>query len=152
MAIAKEIDPPTSGISDWLLELVIGIAVLLLGGGVWIYMHFSSPQTDQERPKPVWLTVPRVMAQTADGRMVNVKVNLRLAKDKDASNLEPHIPAFKAMIQEASAGITRDELKDRDGILLFGKAVKASVNGYLKSQGVTPRIKDVVFDELMPLP
>lgn len=152
MAIAKKIDQPTSGISDWLLELVIGLAVVVLGSGVWAYTHFSSQNIEQERPKPVWLTVPKVMAQTADGRMVNVKVNLRLAKDKDAGELEPYIPAFKAMIQEASTGITRDELKDQGGMLQFSKAVKASVNGYLKSQDVPARIKDVVFDELMPLP
>lgn len=152
MAIAKKIDQPTSGISDWLLELVIGLAVVVLGTGVWAYTHFSSQGIEQGRPKPVWLTVPKVMAQTADGRMVNVKVNLRLAKDKDAGELEPHIPAFKAMIQEASTSITRDELKNQGGMQQFSKAVKASVNGYLKSQDVSARIKDVAFDELMPLP
>ncbi len=152
MAIANKTDQTTPGISDWLLELVIGLAVVLLGAGVWAYTQFSSQKIDPNRPVPVWLSVPKVMAQTSDGRMINVKVNLRLAKDKDVDVLEPHIPAFKTLIQEASSGLTRDELKDQGGMAQFGKAVKASFNGYLASQDVSARIKDVAFDELMPLP
>ncbi|MBI2734125.1 MAG: flagellar basal body-associated FliL family protein [Aquabacterium sp.] len=152
MAIAEKIDQPGSGISDWLLELTIGLVAVALGLGVWAYTHWSSPNTSQSRPKPVWLNMPKVTAQTADGRMVNIKVNLRLANGHDADALEPHIPAFTTLLQEASTDITRDDLRDQAGIVQFGKAVKASFNRYLKTHDVAARVKDVAFDELMPLP
>lgn len=152
MTTAKKNDYSSSGISDWLLELGIGLAVVVLVSGAWAYTYFVSPNIDPSRPVPVWLAVPKVMAQTADGRMVNVKVNLQLAKADDVSLLEPHVPAFKTLIQDVSTDISRDELKQPDGILQFGQAVKATFNSYLKSQDVSARVKNVAFDELMPLP
>lgn len=152
MALAKDTDSLTSGISDWLLELAIGIVVLVLGVSVWAYTYFSSQKLEQAKPVPVWLTVPKVMAQTADGRMFNVKLNLRLGKQKDVSVMEPHIPAFKTLVQEASTQMSRDDMKDADGLVRFGKTVKTSLNGYLKAQDVQARVKDVALDEIMLLP
>lgn len=152
MALAKDLDSSHSGISDWLLELAIGITVLALGIGVWAYTHLSNQTVEQAKPTPVWLTVPKVMAQTADGRMFNVKLNLRLGKQKDVSVMEPHIPAFKTLVQEASTQMSRDDMKDADGLVRFGKTVKTSLNGYLKAQDVQARVKDVALDEIMLLP
>lgn len=152
MALAKDTDPRTSGISDWLLELAIGAFVLVLGVSVWAYTHFSSQKLEQTKPVPVWLTVPKVMAQTSDGRMFNVKFNLRLGKQKDVSVMEPHIPAFKTLVQEAGTQMSRDDMKDADGLVRFGKTVKTSLNGYLKAQDVQARVKDVALDEIMFLP
>jgi len=152
MPAATDIESPPSGISDWLLELVIGIVVLVLGISVWAYTHFGPRNAELNKPKPAWLPMPKVMAQTADGRMFNVKINLRLREEGDVSVLEPHIPAFKAMVQEAGTQMSRDDMKEPDGLARFSKAVKTSVNGYLKSQDVLPRVKDVDFEELMLLP
>lgn len=152
MASAKDLDSPHSGISDWLLEMAIGAFVLVLGACVWGYAHFSSQKLEHTKPVPVWLTVPKVMAQTSDGRMFNVKLNLQLGKPKDVSLMEPHIPAFTTLVQEVGTQMSRDDMKDADGLVRFGKTVKTSLNGYLKAQDVQARVKDVALDELMLLP
>lgn len=152
MASAKNIESSTSGISDWLLELGIGVAVLALCLSVWAYTQFAGASSNPARPKPVWLSVPKVMAQTSDGRMFNVKLNLRLGKEKDVGVLEPHIPAFKTMVQEAGAQVSRDEMKEQAGLARFSQVVKTSLNGYLQSQEISARVKDVAFDEVMLLP
>lgn len=154
MAVADtDLPASSSGLSDWLLELVIGVVVVVLGGSVWAYTHFSGqPDAQQTRPKPTWLAMPKIMAQMADGRMVNVKVNLQLGKDKDADELGPHIPAFTALIEETGTHISEDDLHGLDGLKRFSHDMKVSLNGYLKAQGVETRVKDVAFDELMLMP
>ena len=152
MAVAKT-DTPSSGVSDWLLELVIGLVVIVLGGSVWAYSHYGHQNPlHQDKPRPVWLAIPKILAQMSDGRMVNVKVNLRLNSDKDAGTLEPHLPAFKALIQETGTRTTHEALQDREGVIRFGQAIRTSLNDYLADQDVPARVKDIAFDEMMLMP
>lgn len=142
----------TNGPSDWLLELVIGIGVIVLGFSVWAFTHFGGDTPRQDKPKPTWLAMSKVMAQMSDGRMVNIKVNLRLANDGAADELEPHVPAFKALIQETGTRLSREDLQGMQGMKNFGQAIRASLNGYLQDQQVPARIKDVAFEEMMLMP
>jgi flagellar basal body-associated protein FliL len=139
-------------IRDWMLELSVGVMAVVLGTGVWIYTQLSDSKPTIERPHPVWLGVNKVMAQMSDGRMVNVKVNLRLKDQNAVAELDPHKPAFIALIQEAGTQISRDELQDTKGIKHFSTVIKSSLNDYLEEQSVHAKVKDVVFDELMPMP
>lgn len=148
---AVDTDPPSSGLSDWLLELVIGVTVVVLALGVWAYSHFSA-NTPQDKPRPVWLGISKVITQMADGRMVSVKVNLRLTDEQAVGQLEPHIPAFKALIQEAGTQVSHDELQSREGMLNFGKAIVTNVNDYLDEREVATKVKSLAFDELILMP
>lgn len=154
---ASDTDTPsaaaTTGPSDWRLELVIGIGVIVLGFGVWVFTHFSgNTPSSQDRPKPAWLALPKVMAQMSDGRMVNIKVNLRLANADAVSELQPHAPAFKALVQDTGTRMSTQALQGMQGMKNFGQAIRASLNDYLRDQEVPTRIKDVAFDEMMLMP
>lgn len=151
MAVAKT-ESASSGVSDWLLELVIGVIVIVLGGSVWAYTHFANKNPHQNKPKPAWLAVPKVMAQMADGRMVDMKINLQLDSDQDASELKPHMPAFTALIQATGVSTSHDDLQQEGGALRFGRAIRTSLNGYLEEQDLPERIKNVAFEELMLMP
>lgn len=152
MAVAKT-ESPSSGLSDWLLELSIGIIVIVLGAGVWAFTHFGEkPNAQQERPKPAWLAVPKIMSQMGDGRMVDMKINLQLSSDKDASELEPHMPAFTALIQAAGVATSHDDLQQDGGAARFGRTIRSSLNNYLEEQDMPERVKNVAFEELMLMP
>lgn len=152
MSVADTDATPENSPSDWLLELVIGVGVIVLGFGVWAFTHFSNGPDTQDRPKPAWLALPKVMAQMADGRMVNIKINLRLPSDSAAVELQPHVPAFKALIEETGTHMSRDDLQGTQGMKQLGKAIRTSLNGYLEDQGVETRVKDVAFEEMMLMP
>lgn len=152
MAAVKTPNTPSGGASEWLLELSIGAAVLLLGIGVWFYTQHNSAPVVQERPRPVWLGVSKVIAQMSDGRMVNVRVNLDLDGEDAVKELEPHTPAFKALIQEVGTSTSHDDLRQRDGINRFGAAIRVSMNDYLEEQQTNGRVKTVAFQELTLLP
>ena len=140
------------GFSDWLLQLCIGIGVLMVFMGVWLYTHFSQPHVSPDKPRPIWLGVAKVMAQMSDGRMVNVKVNLHLDKADAVDELDPHQPAFKALIQEVGTRTTREDLQGREGVRHFGASIRDSLNHYLEEQRVEGRVKDVAFEELNLMP
>jgi flagellar basal body-associated protein FliL len=151
MAVANS-DSRPSGVRDWRFELGIGAIALLLGGSVWAYSHYSDSNPQQDKPKPAWLAVPKVMAQMSDGRMVNIKINLRLKDNKEISALEPYIPAFKALLEETGALTKREDLQARDGIQRFEQAVRTSFNDYLEDQEVSERVKGIAFEEMMLMP
>ena len=150
MAVANT-ESSSSGFSDWLLELSIGVIVVMLGAGVWAFTHYGS-NASQERPKPAWLGVPKVMAQMGDGRMVDMKINLQLNSTKDASELEPHMPAFTALIQAAGVSTSHEDLQREGGPASFGRTIRSSLNNYLEEQDLPERIKNVAFEELMLMP
>jgi len=151
MAVVDSPSPTSSGLSDWLLELVIGVTVVVLAVGVWAFTHYSD-QTAQDKPTPVWLGVAKVMAQMSDGRMVSIKVNLRLDDEDAVDQLEPHIPAFKALIQETGTQLSREKLQGREGMKHFAKAIVGTLNGYLDERNEPARIKSLAFEELMLMP
>ena len=68
------------------LALWMSAGALVLGASVWAYTVLSAPARP-ERPQPAWLSMAKVMAQTADGRRVAVKVNMALQQRDDESVL-----------------------------------------------------------------
>ncbi len=148
MAAAK---PTSSGNSDSLLPILIGVTVLLLGAAVWLYSINQAPPK-VEKPRPVWLSVPKVMAQMADGRMVNVKVNLHLDGQEAVEELSGHLPAFKALIQEVGTQTSREDMKNREGMMRFADNIAESLNDYLDEQRARGYIEDVALEELTLLP
>lgn len=152
MSVADTDATPDSAPNDWLLELVIGVGVVVLGFGVWAYTHFASGPATPDRPKPAWLALPKVMAQMSDGRMVNIKVNLRLASDNAIGDLTPHVPAFKALIEETGTRLSRDDLQGAEGMKNLSRTIRTSLNGYLQERDLSPRVKDVAFEEMMLMP
>lgn len=152
MATANDAHPDPSGVSDWLLEVIIGIAALMVGLGVWLYATGSSAPKTQDKPRPFWLGVSEVMAQLSDGRMVNVKVNLKLGSEKAVGELAPHKPAFQALIQEAGTQVSRDDIQGPEGMRRFGATLQETLNAYLEEQDVPIRIKQVMFEELTLMP
>lgn len=152
MAVAKT-DSSSSGLSDWALELAIGLIVIVLGAGVWAFTHFGEKHgAHQDRPKPAWLAVPNILAQMGDGRMVDMKINLQLNSDDEASELKPHMPAFTALIQAAGVTTSHDDLQQDGGAARFGRNIRSSLNNYLEEQDMPARVKNVAFDELMLMP
>jgi flagellar basal body-associated protein FliL len=151
MAAVNNSRSTASGLSDHLLELLIGVTVLVLAGAVWLYSQASDgPET--KRPRPVWLSVPKVIAQMTDGRMVNVKVNLHLDQQDAVDELADHLPAFQTLIQEIGTQTAREDIQDREGMKRFGGQISESLNAYLDGQRTQGRIKNVAFEELTLLP
>ena len=143
---------PSSVVGDWLLQAIMGLAVVLLGMGVWLYLSNNGAPAAQDKPRPVWLGVSEVLAQMSDGRMVNVKVNLKLGNEQAIAELAPHKPAFQALIQEAGTQVSREDIQGPEGMRHFGATLRDTLNGYLEEQDVPTRIKQVVFDELTLMP
>jgi flagellar basal body-associated protein FliL len=136
----------------WTLELSVGLLAIVLGVSAWLFLQLSDGKAKPEKPRPAWLGVSKVMAQMSDGRMVNVKINLRLKDEKAVEELDPHLPAFAALVQEVGAQVNHDELQDSKGIQHFGTLIRDSLNDYLEQQSVHAKVKDVAFAELMLLP
>lgn len=135
---------------DWTLAIGIALGALLVAFGTWVYTEWSS--LEKPRNGAVWLDVPKVISQLADGRMVSVKVNLRLRNRDDPEVLEGHAPALKAMIEQVGTTMTRTDIKGADGIQRYGRAIQQSINGYLDDQDIEERVKMVAFDELVLMP
>lgn len=134
-----------------LLEIAIGATALLLGLAVWAYVNMSKG-ADNAKPLPVWLAVPKVTSQTDDGRMLNIKVNLRLTELEQLKTLQAHADAFKTIVQDLGNEVTLEDMHDPDRITELGRQIKGTVNNYLRSQQVKAHIKGVAFDELHLLP
>lgn len=133
------------------LALWMSAGALVLGASVWAYTVLSAPARP-ERPQPAWLSMAKVMAQTADGRRVAVKVNLALQQRDDESVLVPHLPAFEALIGTTSADMNREEISGPEGMRHLGEAIQTSINDYLEDRGMPERIRDVAFDQMTLLP
>jgi flagellar basal body-associated protein FliL len=136
----------------WTLEMSVGLLALVLGVSAWVFLQLSTGKPSHDKPRPAWLGVSKVMAQMSDGRMVNLKVNLRVKDEKAVEELDPHTPAFVALIQEVGTQVTHEELQDSKGIQHFGTLIRDSLNDYLEQQSVHTKVKDVAFAELMLLP
>lgn len=134
-----------------LLEIAIGASALILGMAVWAYVSLSKAP-DNAKPLPVWLAVPKVTSQTEDGRMLNIKVNLRLSEVEQLKTLQAHAEAFKAIVQDLGNEVTLEDMHDPDRITDLSRQIKGTVNNYLRSQQIKAHIKGVAFDELHLLP
>lgn len=152
MTSAVEPHPDEVHVRDWILELSVGALAILLGVSAWVFLQYADGKPSLEKPRPAWLSVSKVMAQMSDGRMVNVKVNLRLKDQHAVDELSPHVPAFAALIQEVGTQVSREDLQDAKGLKHFGGLIRTSLNGYLEDQSVHAKIKDVAFAELMLMP
>ena len=152
MASAVESRANEVHIRDWILELSVGLIALVLGLAAWVFLQMGDSKSAHDKPRPAWLGVSKVMAQMADGRMVNIKVNLRLKDEKAVEELGPHVPAFAALIQEVGANVSREDLQDSQGLKNFSALIRTSLNDYLADQSVHAKVKDVAFAELMLLP
>ena len=130
--------------SDWTLAIGIALGALLVAFGAWVFTEMSA--MDKPRNGAVWLNVPKVISQLADGRMVSVKVNLQLRNKDDPSTLEGHQPALKAMIEQVGTTVSREDIKGADGIQRYGRAIQHAINGYLDDQQIDERVKMVAFD------
>jgi flagellar basal body-associated protein FliL len=144
--------PDQTNTRDWAPQLAFAAGALLLGLCVWAYTSLSSRATEQSKPAPAWLSVSKVLAQMSDGRMVKIKVDLRV-QDQDAlGSLKPQTPAFTALIEEVGGQMTHEELQGAEGMARLGSAIQTALNGYLKDQRVPERVKGVAFEELTLLP
>ncbi|HET8869534.1 MAG TPA: flagellar basal body-associated FliL family protein [Aquabacterium sp.] len=150
--MATSASPKFTGGSELKLAVLIGMATVLFLMGAWAFNRIMGQPSEPERPKPTWLGVSPVRAQTSDGRMLSVKVNFMLKSKDDLDELTPYEPAFKSIVAEAGANLSSDDAIGRDNILHFGETVKASVNDYLNEQRIKPRVKRVAFEEFRLLP
>lgn len=137
--------------SDWVMEISIGLGILILGVGAWLFNTYAKPQASN-RPVPIWLGISKVMAQMTDGRMLSVKVNLQLKNKDDQSILEPHATALKAVVEQVAADMNEDEITGPDAMVNLGDAIESGVNDYLREQHLKTRIKHVMFDEMVLMP
>lgn len=128
------------------LAMLIGIVALVLLLMAWAFNRLVQPEAP-ERPVPAWLGVSKVNAQTADGRMLTVKVNLLVKNKEDLEVLAPYEPVFKSLVTEAGSALSSDKTTGSERINQFGDTVRNSVNDYLNEQQVKPRVKRVAFEE-----
>ena len=133
------------------LAVLIGLVTGLLLLGAWGITRFTQAE-DLSRPVPVWLGVSPVTAQTADGRMLQVKVNLQVKDKDDLEVLAPYEPVFKSIVFETGSALSSSEARGSERIIEFGDTVLESVNDYLDEQRVQPKIKRVAFEEFKLMP
>jgi flagellar basal body-associated protein FliL len=145
--------PRASQQRDLAQTLMIGMSVLLIGSMIWAFNNLGKPWgTDAQPPMPTWFGIQTVTSQMSDGRTVSVKIKLQLKGAEDSEALRPHEGAFKVLVQEVAAEISRSELKEADGIKHYGLALKEAMNGYLREQQRPERIKAVAFEDLVLMP
>ena len=141
-----------SHVSDWMLEATISAIVIVLVMTIWLYVRYANNHPMQEKAQPVWLGVTKVTSQMSDDRMVDIKVKLRLDNEKALDQMEPHAPAFEALIQEAGAKMTREDLQQRGGLKRLASGILNNINDYLEEQALPGRIKEVDFEEVLLMP
>lgn len=139
------------GGSEFKLAVLIGLATLVFLMAAWALNRLIQPSAP-ERPVPVWLGVSQVTAQTSDGRMLSVKVNLMLKNKDDVEVLAPYEPVFRSIVADTGASMSSDQATGSERIIQFGQTVKEEVNDYLHEQNVQPRIKRVAFEEFKLMP
>jgi flagellar basal body-associated protein FliL len=141
---------PTQG-NDRLLGLIVaGVAVLAIAAA-WGWARLAAaPAT--ERPRPAWLGVNRVIAQLNDGRLLKVRVDLRLTDQDAVSALTPHQDAFKALVEEVGGDMSRAELEGAEGMQTMAQEIRHTLNSYLASQRMPQRVRAVMFGEWTLLP
>jgi flagellar basal body-associated protein FliL len=143
---------PSSARQDWLIGPVIGLTMLLLGLGGW-YASQRPSQADEARPKPpVWVDVGRVQPQMSDGGMANIKLDLQIDETRNQAEIKAHAPAFKSMVEERGAEMSREEMLGAEGMQRLAKAVRSDANNYLRARHYPERIRSVAFEEFHVLP
>ena len=139
------------GGSEFKLAVLIGLATLVFLMAAWALNRLIQPSAP-ERPVPAWLGVSQVTAQTSDGRMLSVKVNLQVKNKDDLEVLAPYEPVFRSIVADTGSAMSSDEATGSERIIQFGKTVREEVNDYLDEQNVQPRVKRVAFEEFKLMP
>ncbi|MGE5452348.1 MAG: flagellar basal body-associated FliL family protein [Acidobacteriota bacterium] len=135
------------------LAMLIGFGMVVVLLAVWAFNQMMAGSEEEiARPVPTWLGVSKVAAQTADGRMLLVKVNFMLKDKDDLDTLTPYEPVFKSLVTELGTSMDSTQVHGSERILQFGEAVRESVNDYLNEQHIKPRIKRVAFEEFRLVP
>lgn len=141
----------TFGGSEFKLAVLIGLATLAFLMVAWALNRLIQP-SEPERPVPAWLGVSQVTAQTSDGRLLSVKVNLQVKNKDDLEVLAPYEPAFRSIVADTGAAMSSDQATGSERVIQFGKTVREEVNDYLEEQNVQPRVKRVAFEEFKLMP
>lgn len=138
----------SSGVrQEWWLAAIVALTTVLVALGVWLYTSAADP-VQQQRPRPVWLGVPKVVSQMSDGRVLEVKVNLQLKDSGAARRLSGHQAAFTTVIQEVGSTMTKDDVRGADSIERYGRTIRTSLNDYLEDRNMGDRVRHVAFEEL----
>jgi flagellar basal body-associated protein FliL len=138
--------------NDRTLAIGVSLGALLMIAAIWAWARSASAPAVTDRPIPAWLGVNRVIAQLTDGRMLKVRVDLQLQDQDAVHSLTPHQEAFRSMVEEISAEMSRDELQGPEGMTRLAGHIRSASNSYLAEQRIPHRVKDVMFEEwtLMP--
>lgn len=136
---------------EWAMGLIIAGVALLIATAVWGYAHWTDQQARQQARK-AWVAVPKVLSQLSDGRMVQVKVNLKLDDGAPTAPLDGHGPALSAMIQAIGPTLSRDDLRGPEGMDRYATAIRDSLNSYLSGRQMDERVADVAFEEFVLMP
>lgn len=150
--MAVSASPKVGGGSEVKLAVLIGLATVFFLMGAWAFNRIIGKADAPKHPEPTWLDVSPVKAQTADGRVLSVKVNLMLKDKDDLDVLKPYEPAFKAIVAQTGSNLSSEDAVGRERILQFGETLKGSINDYLNEERVKPRIKRIAFEEFRLLP
>lgn len=143
---------PASSSSDRGVALWILGGLLLVGLLAWAGSSVVGRFLDEGRPAPVWVDIKPVQAQMADGRMVSVKVNLRLGADDSASELDAYKPVIGTLIQASARRYTREALASPAGMQRLAAEIRDSVNDYLDQHGLGSAVHAASFGEFIILP
>lgn len=135
-------------VAAWILGGLLAV-LLLSWAGVKTASRFMA---DDARPRPVWVEIKPVQAQMLDGRMVGVKVTLRLGDSADSGDIEAYKPAIAAAIQQIGSGQTKEVLFGKDGMLKFSQQIGEAVNDLLEEREVGRVVRRVDFNELIVMP
>lgn len=141
----------TSSSSTRVIALVVCVGTLVVGAAVWFYTLMQGNGAPAHA-LPVWVGVKRVTAQLADGRMLAMKVQLRVSNHEDEAELSAHVPAFAALIEASGGELERDEVTGQKGMRHLGAHIEEAINDYLEDRGLSQRVSQVAFEEMTLLP
>jgi len=144
--------PPTATRGgDRRFALVVSAITVLLIAAIWLWTRYAALPSD-DRPKPAWFGIDRVMAQMTDGRMIKLRINLQVQDQSEVVSLYPHQRALKALVEVTSSEMNRDDMSGPDGMTKLANTLQDTINGYLSEQRVDIQVRKVVFDEWTLLP
>lgn len=143
---------PMAYLREGSIAVWIALAVILFGLAAWGTSSLLPQTTAVERPKPMWMKLPTVETQMADGKMVTMDLNLQMQHQRTENSLDDYKAAMAAVVQERVQTKTRKDFATAQGMTDVSKDLKKSLNRFLKNHDMEQRVQSVEYQQFTLLP
>ena len=152
MPSSPSIDPsPSRLFGDNTMAVWLGVGLLALALLSWMGLRWVRSDSI-EQPVPVWVKLPLVESQMADGKMLSVEVGLEMRNQRSEGALDDYKGAMAATVQAALQRQTRQTMEGPEGMRLFAGQIKIALNDFLRDRDEEERVRSVQFQQFTLLP